>query len=484
MSSEENNTEKTLVNTNEKKDRNRKIKFILGGIFLVLAVAAGLWMGFEKLGNKKENKVDTSPLGIYSSVINDSYDIFNKLLKSIKSGNLGFDFANEPYKMEASAKIASSMDELKPLTGYTYTFNGGMDYKNKKFVMDLGISNGTNELTVSMANVNNYLYLKSTDIYSKVINLGKFDVFEEIQDEFGINYNLILGSEEYPITIEDFEYLLETYKNMLVDSFDKDYFTEEEEEITNSGKDIKVNKITYKLDKKNIERTVKFFIDKMLENDKLLDILAEATEVSKTEIVESLEEAKEDINYTGEDILIVVYANKDGNILEANLVVEDTKIVKYEVENGLKSITIDDGEAKLIYKETSDNNYNLKFIESSTEMLDLKIYSSSSDFKADYNVNVDGVKLSGKIELTNVKENNNKTSFDYNFSIDTTVAGEKIDLAVNGSVSMEFTDISVFDTSSSVNINSLTESDQTAIMNNLMKAAQNLGLQDLIVESN
>ncbi len=206
-------------------------------------------------------------------------------------------------------------------------------------------------------------------------------------------------------------------------------------------------------------------------------------EVSRSEIVETLEEAKADLNYTGEDIEINFYIDKDGNILEGNVLFGEVERISYVVESGLESITIslDEGD-KVTYKETSDNNANLKFISGSTEILDLKIYSSDSDFKADYKINVDGVKLSGKIEFTNIKESKSGVSFDYNFNIDTTVVGEKIDLGVSGNVKLELKDIDVFDTTDSVNINNLTDAEQKTITDNFIKAIDNLGLQDLIDE--
>lgn len=449
------------------KNKKRKKKLIVGGILILIAIAIGLYIGYQKL--------NSNPISIYKNGINDLYSSLNDALKETRENSIkDLDIANDPFEVSIDMKLDSNMEELKNFTGLNYAFQMGIDNKNQIYNLGLGIKENNDSIISGILSVNsNHLYLQSKEVLDKVLDFGEIEALEDLF----FQSSLTIEDNQINYSSEDFDYILKEMKNILIDSLDKKYFTMEEATITIDKKEYKTKKVTYLLNKENMERTTEFVRDQILKDEKLLQAIANLFGMTSSELETNL---KEELDYSDfSDIKIVLYADMFNNVMAGDITVDKIEILHFENKNLFNmTITIDEDEM-LIQEE--EKTINIEFYENDIKLMKLKINKDNSkNSKIEYEINVEGVNINGVFEISDI--NVTDTSYKSNLKITVNVdfLGEEINLSLDGTIALEKKDIEAIDSSNSKSIDQLTEEDYLNIYSKLQTVLEKLGISDLL----
>lgn len=448
----------------KEKNRKGKIKFLICGFLVVISIAIGLFIGYKKLNN--------DPMSIYRDSINGIYKKLNNALKESKNKNFTtLDLTKDPFIVDLKAKLDSNMPELKPFTGLDYHLNVGMDLANKKMNMGLDIDENNNSLlNLVLSVIDKNIYLK---LYDKILDLGEEDIFGNMNIETYFKVNGNNAKFDY----DNYMYILKEIKTIIIDSLDKNKFKMEETKITLNTKEYKVKKAIYNLDKENIERTITFINSKILKNEKLLKTIAESMGLKEEELKEKL---KEEVNTNGiNDIKINLYADKLNNIIAGSVETENEEIIKFDCIDKKTNFVIAKDNQKLTVTAEENNNIVITFAEEYRELFKITIEENNKNYKIPFTFNVEGNAINGILELNNISETKESLSVDFVFSLNTTIASEKIDFKIDGNYKISKKDLSTIDTTGSIKIENISEEEAMEIFEKLNSLFTKFGLNDL-----
>jgi len=453
----------SVVEMNKEKNKNGKIKFLICGFLVIIAIAIGLYVGYKKLNN--------DPIGIYKDSINGIYKILNKALKESKDKEFkAFDLANEPFTIDLKAKLDSNMTELKPFTGLDYHLNVGIDLANKKMNMGLNIDENNNSLlNLVLSVIDKNIYLK---IYDKILDLGEEDIFGNIDIDtyFKVNGN------DAKFDYDNYIYILKEIKTIIIDSLDKDKFDMQQETITINNKEYKVKNAIYNLDKENMERTIKFINSKILKNEKLLKAIAESIGIKEDELKEALKKETDTSNI--KDIKINLYADKLNNIIAGSVESENEELIKFDSIDETNFIIEKDNQKLTI--TIKKNNVIIIFNEGYNELFKINIEENNKNYKIPFTFNIEGSPINGILELKNINETKESSSVDFIFSLNTTIESEKIDFKIDGSYKLSKENINTINPSGSIKIENISEEEAMEIFTKLNALLEKFGLNDLV----
>ncbi len=452
------NEEETELKNNKKS----KWKFILGGILLVIAIGVGLYIGY--------NKIVSNPVVIYKNAINGVYNVLSENVEELKKKTVNIDVANEPVMASLNLKFDSNMKELKSFTGLDYSLKVGFDSKNKKGIVEAGIRKNNKEVVNLLAALlDNNLYLKSEKLFNKIVNLGKYDI-----EELNLDSYISINNNNLKINYEDIKYILKQFKDMVIDSLDKDKFELTDQVITIRNKKMDVKKALYKLDKENMDRTLKYITEEILKDEKMLLILANLSGEDKEDIKTSLK----DVEYDGEDVEVVLYTNRLGAVIAGVLEIDKKEILEFDYLDKMLNATVKDDSNKLVISESNDA-INVVYTEKVKEVLNLKFYKlEENKFKMDYAIESNGAIIDGTVEL--IDKNNNKSDsaagdFKFNIGINDE---KKIDFTVEGSYEISKAPVT-FNATDSVKVEDISEAEMMNIYTKLSEVLNELGLTDI-----
>ncbi len=457
--------ELTSPKINQKeKNRKGKIKFLICGFLVVISIAIGLFIGYKKLNN--------DPMSIYRDSINGIYKKLNNALKESKNKNFTtLDLTKDPFIVDLKAKLDSNMPELKPFTGLDYHLNVGMDLANKKMNMGLDINENNNSLlNLVLSVIDKNIYLK---LYDKILDLGEEDIFGNMNIETYFKVNGNNAKFDY----DNYIYILKEIKTIIIDSLDKNKFKMEETKITLNTKEYKVKKAIYNLDKENIERTIKFINSKILKNEKLLKTIAESIGLKEEELKEKLNEEVNTNNIN--DIKINLYADKLNNTIAGSVETENEEIIKFDCIDKETNFVIAKDNQKLTVTVEKNNNIVITFAEEYRELFKITIEENNKNYKIPFTFNSEGNAINGILELNNISETKESSSIDFVFSLNTTIASEKIDFKIDGNYKISKTDISTIDPTGSIKIENISEEEAMEIFEKLNSLFTKFGLNDL-----
>ena len=455
----EENVEQIVVPSYEEKPK-RKGKLLIIILLLIIAVAAGLYVGFQKL--------NSNPKSVYKRAINETYELLDNYLKDNLDGTFKINPLEEAYSLNTSFKINTNNDELSFLNDYNYDLNIGLDYKNEIVNLNATLGND-NEKIVSliMSYINGNAYLKSDEIFNKILNVGPADLnldmssIEEI-NQYNINYN-------------DLHTIIYELKNILINSLDENKFSMTEETIKINNKNVDAKKVTYLLDKENIAKTNEYFKKEILNNDELINALSNIMGIDKTKIKELLEQETDFSDY--EDIEINLYT-KNNNIIAGNVKVDDEALVRFTYEDKKFDLYMGDDYTNLTLNY-ENNKLEMTYNEYDDEVFNL-VFTNKSDYEEiKFTTNEYSQINTFYLKLTNIKQSTTEISTDVDFKYENNSYGEINNIELTGNLKLIKGKFDTLDTSSSVDINNLTEEEQTTIYENLLKLLEKLNVEDI-----
>ncbi len=442
-------------------NKKRKWKFIVGGLLFVVALAIGLFIGYSKL--------NSNPYGIYKDTINNIYKKVSRVLEESEKKSLNIDILNEPVNIRAQARLNTGMEELKLLNNLNYELQLGLDYKNKKGAVNLGISDDNNPIVKLLLTLaNKKLLLKSDELLNKTINFGEVDIFNSINLEE-------INNVSYDVKTIDT--VLSKSKNIIINSLDKDKFKIENTKIKLGNKEQKVKKVTYILDEENMKRTVKYVISEIKKDEELLDALGKILGISKEDIKENLTGDLDNIEYA--NLEVVLYVNMLNDVVAAELIVDEISFVKYEVVDNLFKLNIADESEDLKISVIEEKDDILVELVNETDKMKFKIGKDEEKQSFGFDIDVEGLVAEGYLNLNSQKYSKSKYSGKFEFIINGKVDNENYDLALSGSISIDNNKLPEIDDENTVYYEDLSESDMAELYKNLLDIAKKFNLTDL-----
>ena len=465
----------TFGQNNEKKKKNGKGKIIIGILIIVAIAAIAGFIGYKTY--------TSSPYNLFKSAINSGYSEFSNMLKIAKENTFEYDLENETIKLNGNVKFDTNIDELKDFTNYTYSFNTGLDVKNKKIELGLGISENSDKLIELLAYVlDNKAYLKSEQLFDRII-------YADAEDE--IDFDSYVYENDFEVNYDDLDYIVKKVKDYAINSIDKEKLSKESVEITINGEKLKVNSNSYNLDAETMKNTIKSIIDAMLEDKELIEKLVNLSGTTEDEVKSTLEEAKDVDLSTYEDSIINIYTKGFANTIVGFSIYSDgeevlfysdyNNITKWELYN----VEVNSEEAfTTIECEGDVCNIN---IGDDSDYLKLKI-TNENDKKTtidyDFSFASYDIKVNGTVTFEQVEKTDKKMSAKVDFSVKANIAGEEFTFDVNLDANMEIgAKIGDVNTNNAINAEDLTEEDLQLIIDNLEKALQGTIFYDLIENS-
>lgn len=349
--------------------KGNKIIPIVAVVLVVVALFAG---GFYYYFNKTDK--------IVTNVINKAFNKINDSIDEIEN----FDYNKDTALVNGSLKIDTNIDGLEDLKNEKFDYTFGMDYKNKKLELGAALTeNETKIIDALLYFINDKAYVSLKDDYKKIIN---------IDDEI-FNFDDIFKIENVNFNKDDLSYITKEFKKILIDSIEMKKLTKSSSTIKLNGKSTKVTKISYNLNEKNTKKFIENIIDNILDNDELLKKLSKISDMSVSNIEDTLEDAKnEDIEAIG---TLNLYTKGFTN-----------EFAKLElINNNTKFGIINNNDNTVIYVKDNDANLEITVNENTKNKLSIDYLYKESNAKVDGTIKITNKEISeskneGSIELS------------------------------------------------------------------------------------
>lgn len=406
--------------------------------------------------------MDVDPSKIVKNGIEEGYDFLAKKLDKAKESNIDLDF-DKPVSVNLNGKLKSNLEELKAFTDFTYDIGLGVDIKNEKLNMNVGVSKNNTSLNLSAAFQNDKLYLKSDELFDKVLDLGSNEIFGDL------DLSVFEELKTNIVSIDDIKYLLKSMKDILVSNINNKNVTSTNETFTVEGKEYKGKKIILHVDNEFKNQ----LLDKMINDEKMLDILSKVAGEEKEDIKVELEEfKKEEVKASDIEIL----TDKSNKIVSASIKEKEASITLTNVDSTVKLELKADTNSFVV--TIKDELVSIKVYESDKELLVLDLNKDTLTAK----LNIEELDTKGNLvmELKNINKKDKEVSADIVMDVNVTSDGENVQLGIDGALKVSTGELSLMNVSDAVSVDSLTSEDQAQIMEKLVDILDKFGLSDLI----
>ena len=394
-------------NVNGKKTKKKGL--IIGLLATVLAIAIAFILVYVL--------VVANPKYIFGKTIDKLFTVDSESYESIKMDT----------KIKASIDLEDTAydTELKEIEKFTLKAGTQMDVKKKQEIVDLGLEyDNQNVVDARVYYDDGDMYAYFDGIFDKYIELDIDEETKAILDEV---FETATTEENLKNTEKAIEIIKDELKSQIKENgeFDKD-----KEEIKVGKKDIKVNKSTVTINEKQAYKILRNMFSNLAENDKFLDCFEESPKKLLKEAATSLKDIEGD---SDNKVKISLYT-------------------KGFLNSDLMGVTVE------IYSADASSTIITSVIKEEKDSYSYKLSVKSSGVKADL--------VKGKVEIEKDKDTKKEQSGKI---ILTTEALQYGSIKLEIEYSAEYNQgIDKVDTSNSVNMNNLTETDLQNAMTKLM----------------
>lgn len=400
---------------------------ILGGVFAGLFFFTDTF-NFLKPASDNFSKQAKKLMGTDESPKYSDYEEFLNKLKSDSS-------SSAELNMSMNLSLPSSVMDYstqKLINSSSVKYKGSYDANSKAMLNDVGLYKDNKEvLTLSMIAKDQAVSVNCKDLYDKylTLDLSKYESFcqannIEVDEETKQTIEALskiknvdsnkLVYDFYYISEKDFNSLHKNYDNILVDLVDKEnYTTKKNQKVSVDGEDVKTTAYSLTMDGEDAIDFTNKLIDKIKNDSTLKKLIIEKYNIMKdyssafvtasentksstksaelpeltesnidtflSELVEELEDAKEEFEDNDKCIKLTIYSNKKSEPVKFEMAILDDKeddegsvIFTEELAKGKNIYTIDlEKIAKLSGNESSSSS-------SSRSYLDESLYTSNT----------------------------------------------------------------------------------------------------------
>lgn len=412
-----------LTETQKKEKKNIIIPLILI-IFIIILFALGSI--FMYLSTSKEKIITTA--------INNLYKDYKTKFNNNKLINI----EDKSFIVNGNLYIETNIPGLNELKEDQIKYKIGIDSQNKKRLIDFSLEENNNKIiNLIYYFINNESYLKF-DEYDKLIKTDNNNLFN---DE---NYS--------NINTENLNYILEEFKNILINSLDMKALKKETATIDINDKEEKVNKLTFSLTKENIKNLNNNFKKNLLKNEKLLTKISETFNIDIDKLKNMLKKEYTEYEDSGE---INIYTKQFTNKLI---------MIEYSYDETKLQLTFNKILNKIIIKNSI---YTMEF--------NIKEYNEKK-INIDYKINY-GILISGNLLIENNKISEEKLETNINLAIEYLNYNLNLKGDYNLELNNEIFNINTEDALNSYEIN-INEFNKT--IENIMNKLENSNIYKLI----
>lgn len=318
------------MNDNLNKKQNRKVT-IFAVILSVLSIGL-LIFGFTIVSSDKV--VMLQSISNLSNKFNKSLDNNSSLINKINSSN----------DIGINTNLSLSFNDFKASMSINYLENKNDKKSSLSFDTSLNEEDFLNfDLTLN----NNLAYIFVDNVTPKYYHTS-------------VEYMSFISS----LSVSDYDKLITLLKDAVIDYIDDDEIINKKVEILYNGKNKKVNKLSYKITNKTILDITTNFINSIEKDNTLFENIASCMNVSKDELVVSLDAIIDSINNNQEsfEYLYNVYYYGFNKIVQYELEDVNTKEIftyKIEEKESINLFKEDINYFSLVFsKDKTQYNYN------------------------------------------------------------------------------------------------------------------------------
>ncbi len=411
--------------------------FGIGPIIAIAAVVVVL------VGGVVFSVLSSSPKAVFKSTINRAYKEVNNAIDTYGEYKEKFDPTEKALLISADVEMDANLEELEDfeLKGLKVGGELGVDYKNEVLYANGFVKGEKEEISIGGQVKNNELYVISSLLEEAV----KVELEEELDIDFeSLKEEVEAFKDEIDMEAETYEYIAEAVKNALVKSLDSEYMEKESDKVDVGKKEIKVTKYSYELKDKALRGMVETIAEELLDDDKFIENLANASGMEEDEIEEALESLKDsadDIEFEEKIVLSIYTRGMLQSFAGFSLKVEGHEFVTYFTDGKNAELTIDGGgegeyASKLVVTiEENKKGYDIVAKQNKEELLTIKVKELTEE-KIDLVVEVpeagdDGETVKFEFAIS-LKEEKTKISGSYKVAL--AMGDQSVSLAGNYAV--------------------------------------------------
>lgn len=251
---------------NLKKVENSKggtLKYIIIALLVLVAIiVVVLLIMFNKKSTPKE-------------IFNASITNLREQLNSFNTQN-NEDVVSEKMIVENHMRFNTDIEELSMLNNNKLDATFEIDQTNNYFNLITSLSNSDKRIIDMMIYmIDDIMYFESTDLFDTPIEIG----------------NITEGSEiTVTVSNEDYFYLFDKTLEYFNDSLMESKFSQNNDTITIGDEEVNVIANNYLIDDEAYQTMSDTFKEKILNDDRYLEVLSNLLEMSKEELIEELNE--------------------------------------------------------------------------------------------------------------------------------------------------------------------------------------------------
>lgn len=442
------------------KEKNSKTLIILGIIVGIILVSLLTFIFYNHY--KKDS------IKIFETTINNLYTkLDSSLEKAQNSKEKDNNLLESTMKISANFKINSNIDDFMKYNNQEYNLTTYLNMKDNKSYLELNAKNKEEYIiNCILYYLNGNSYFKSDELIDKVLLLSEADNNTPLGDD----------SEETTINYEEVRLILRKLKEIIINSLDEKYFKIINQKIIVNNKEYKTEKHIYTLDDKNIERTLKFIINSILKDKKLLTSLSNVTSLEEDMLIDLLNSYLDKINqndleFEKQNISLYLYK---GNVISVEIE-ELNLVIKYDSIDDYFNLSITSSETEMkIDKSEGDIKFFMK--ENGVEIFKGNIISKEDYFKINITMSEEGIPITLYFEINHIDRDTTTNSFDISLGINMNVLGNKFNVSLDGNYKTETVDeMPELDISNAITSFDITEEEKENIIIKLNDILNKLG---------
>lgn len=380
----------------------------------------------------------TNPMTVLTRTINTVGEKLEKAIDNTYKINL----EEKPWSMTGNLEFQTNIEGLKEFQEFNYDFQFDMDYTQKYFNLGIGLNKEEEKIIyASIYQVDNQKLIESKELFETPIDITSLVTTNfEITKKGNWNKN-------------DIKEIIQKWKNYFLDTLDNTYLSREKKDITINNQTVKTTKITYLFNEANQKRTINMVYEKVINDDDLLEKMANITNQEKEVLKESLKMQKDDFEYTRDSTIEVYTEGLKQNVIKVVFKDDKESIITYEN-----------------FKNKMDINIMNEF-----ELTDIII----TEKKLEANYNIINKNITGNLKMESEKKDN---IYEYKISISSNSKNENIEVNLDLSLE-EKSSIKIPDISNAQAYENLSGEDILKIFENLENTFKETNFYQLMEEN-
>lgn len=457
-----------VVNNVDPGTKKSKAGLIIG-IIIALLVAIAILVGVVVI------KSMSTPYNIFNALVDRGYEEISTNLKELDQKYIKYNM-EDTIVTNGNIKINSNLSDYSQYFAYDYDYKVGLDPKNKQVEVAAAIKKDNQvAIDVFMHLIGEKLYIKSDKAYNKVLysNLGE-NVFDEINfDELKTNY-----------TVDDINKLIELYFGYIKKAVKEDKFVTEKATIKYENKELEVKKHLYEMNNnEQFEFANSIYEDIKNDNEfkSLVKKITNLTDEEYNEILTEMKPEKEDYEEV-KPISFYIYtkglfpsvvgfgmADADNSI---NFIGEEDEKIEYAyVSKNLNVSGFINGDVIEGTATAGSDNVTYKATMRETE--------NSIGANIEVKLTIEDTPVNVKFDFETKKVNEKKMTNKFSGEVKLNMA-DMGDITVGADITNDIeigAKLGELDVTNAVDMETLPESEQAVILNNIMEAATGTPLE-------